>query len=139
MPVQSKTARYATTEKLVSCLTSADNAFNTDTTLGYIGATQAVQAKQASNPDLTVWIQAVGAAKGRTSDNLGTKYPKISQQMWTAVQGALSGSKSPQAAMSAAQQRQPPPSRTGGPPAGTRVIEGTHERHRTDGIDEVCA
>ena len=104
MPVQSKTARYATTEKLVSCLTSADNAYNTDTTLGYIGATQAVQAKQQSNPDLTVWIQAVGAAKGRTSDNLGTKYPKISQQMWTAVQAALSGSKSPQAAMSAAQQ-----------------------------------
>jgi multiple sugar transport system substrate-binding protein len=104
MPVQSKTARYATTEKLVSCLTSADNAYNTDTTLGYIGATKAIQAKQQSNPDLTVWIQAVGAAKGRTSDNLGVKYPKISQQMWTAVQAALSGSKSPQAAMSAAQQ-----------------------------------
>jgi multiple sugar transport system substrate-binding protein len=104
MPVQSKTARYTTTEKLVSCLTSADNAYNTDTTLGYIGATQAVQAKQQSNPDLTVWIQAVGAAKGRTSDNLGVKYPKISQQMWTAVQASLSGSKSPQAAMSAAQQ-----------------------------------
>ena len=103
IPVQSKTARYATSQKLVSCLTDADNAYNTDTTLGYIGSTAAVQQKQASNPDLTVWIKAVGAAKGRTSDNLGTKYPTISQQMWTAVQAALSGSKTPQAAMSAAQ------------------------------------
>ena len=103
VPVQSKTSRYTTTEKLVTCLTSADNAYNTDTTLGYIGATQAVQAKQASNPDLTVWIKAVAAAKGRTSDNLGTKYPKISQPMWTAVQAALSGSKTPQAALTTAQ------------------------------------
>jgi multiple sugar transport system substrate-binding protein len=103
IPVQSATARYAASQKLVNCLTSADNAFNTDTTLSYVGSTSAVQAKQASNPDLTVWITAVGAAKGRTSDNLGTKYPKISQQMWTAVQGALSGSKAPQAAMNSAQ------------------------------------
>jgi multiple sugar transport system substrate-binding protein len=103
IPVQSTTARYATSQKLVSCLTNADNAFDTDTTLGYVGSTSAVQAKQASNPDLTVWITAVGAAKGRTSDDLGTKYPKISQQMWTAVQAALSGSKTPQAAMNGAQ------------------------------------
>ena len=39
----------------------------------------AVQAKQvAANPELKVWVDAVKAAKGRTSDNLGTKYPKIS-------------------------------------------------------------
>ena len=45
----------------------------------------------------------MGAAKGRTSDNLGTNYPKISQQMWTAIQNALTGSKSASAAMAAAQ------------------------------------
>jgi multiple sugar transport system substrate-binding protein len=45
----------------------------------------------------------VQAAKGRTSDDLGTKYPKISQPMWTAFQAALSGSKSPQEALAAAQ------------------------------------
>ena len=32
-----------------------------------------------------------------------SKYPKISQQLWTAVQAALSGSKSPQAALTEAQ------------------------------------
>jgi multiple sugar transport system substrate-binding protein len=35
--------------------------------------------------------------------NLGTKYPKISQPLWTAFQAALSGSKSPQDALKAAQ------------------------------------
>ena len=40
-------------------------------------------------------MDAVKAAKGRTSDDLGTKYPKISEPLWTAVQAALSGSKSP--------------------------------------------
>jgi len=104
VPVQSKTARYATTQKLVTCLASTDNSLATDTTLSYIAPTAAVQAKQvAAQPELKVWVDAVKAAKGRTSDNLGTKYPKISQQMWTAVQAALSGSKSPQDALAAAQ------------------------------------
>ncbi len=103
VPVQGDTARYAVSEKLVSCLSSADNAYTTDTALSYIGATQAVQQKQSADSDLVPWVQAVQAAKGRTSDNLGTKYPKISQPMWTAVQAALSGSASPSGALSTAQ------------------------------------
>jgi multiple sugar transport system substrate-binding protein len=104
IPVQSDTARYATSQKLVTCLTSTDNSLTTTTTLSYIAPTEAVQAKQvAADPDLKVWVDAVKAAKGRTSDDLGTKYPKISEPMWGAVQAALSGSKSPQEAMTAAQ------------------------------------
>jgi multiple sugar transport system substrate-binding protein len=104
VPVQKDTARYTTSAKLLACLTSADNAFTTDTTLSYIAATKAVQTKQeATDKDLTVWVDAVGAAKGRTSDNLGTKYPKISEPLWTAFQAALSGSKTPQAALAEAQ------------------------------------
>ncbi|MER7283465.1 extracellular solute-binding protein [Dactylosporangium sp. NPDC000244] len=102
-PVQKDAARYTTTQKLIACLSSTENALTTDTTLSYIAATDAVQAKQvAANAELKVWVEAVKAAKGRTSDNLGTKYPKISQPMWTAVQAALSGSKSPADAMAAA-------------------------------------
>ncbi|WP_433073115.1 sugar ABC transporter substrate-binding protein [Dactylosporangium sp. CA-052675] len=102
-PVQKDAARYTTTQRLIACLSSTDNALTTDTTLSYIAATDAVQAKQvAGNAELKVWVEAVKAAKGRTSDNLGTKYPKISQPMWTAVQAALSGSKSPADAMAAA-------------------------------------
>ncbi|GAB7186550.1 maltose-binding periplasmic protein MalE [Kitasatospora sp. Ki12] len=104
VPVQKKTARYSVSDKLVSCLTSADNSYATDATLSYIAPTPTVQDKQAAaDPDLKAWVDAVKAAKGRTSDDLGTKYPKISEQLWTSVQAALTGSKSPQAALSAAQ------------------------------------
>ncbi|WP_305787122.1 sugar ABC transporter substrate-binding protein [Symbioplanes lichenis] len=103
-PVQDDTGRYAVTQKIIACLTSTDNALTTDTTLSYIAATKAVQEKQvAQNPELKVWVEAVGAAKGRTSDNLGTKYPKISQPLWTAFQAALSGSSTPQQALATAQ------------------------------------
>jgi multiple sugar transport system substrate-binding protein len=104
VPTQKDTGRYATDQKIVSCLTSPDNIYTTDGTLSYVAPSAAVQQKQAAaDPALKVWVDAVHAAKGRTSDNLGTKYPKISEQMWTAVQAALSGSKSPAAALQAAQ------------------------------------
>jgi multiple sugar transport system substrate-binding protein len=104
VPIQKDSARYATTQKLVTCLASTDNSLATVTALNYIAPTEAVQAKQvAANPELKVWVDAVKVAKGRTGDNLGTKYPKISQQLWTAVQAALSGSKTPQAACADAQ------------------------------------
>jgi multiple sugar transport system substrate-binding protein len=104
VPVQPQADRYATSVKLVACLTSTENSYTTDTTLSYVAPTAAVQDKQvAANPELKVWVSAVQAAKGRTSDNLGTKYPKISQPMWTAMQTAMSGSKTPQEALAAAQ------------------------------------
>ncbi|MER7899489.1 extracellular solute-binding protein [Streptomyces sp. NPDC096046] len=104
LPVQGDTGRYATSQKLVSCLTSSENLLATDTTLSYVAPTGEVQDKQAAaNPALKPWIDAVKAAKGRTSDDLGTKYPKISEQLWKAVQSALSGSTSPEDALSAAQ------------------------------------
>jgi len=104
IPVQDDTARYTTSAKLVACLTGSDNLLATDTTLSYVAPTDAVQQKQvAADPELKVWVDAVKAAKGRTGDNLGTRYPKISEPMWGAVQAALSGSKSPSAAMTAAQ------------------------------------
>ncbi|MFE9552402.1 extracellular solute-binding protein [Streptomyces sp. NPDC006692] len=104
IPVQKDTGRYATSQKLATCLTSTDNLYNTDTTLSYVAPDGEVQAKQVvANVELKPWVDAVKAAKGRTSDDLGTKYPKISEQMWKAVQSALSGSKSPKDALSAAQ------------------------------------
>ncbi|WP_046726833.1 sugar ABC transporter substrate-binding protein [Streptomyces humi] len=104
VPVQKDTGRYATAQKLVTCLTSTANLYDTDTTLSYVAPTSEVQDKQvAANAELKPWVDAVKAAKGRTSDDLGTKYPKISEQMWKAIQSALSGSKSPKDALSAAQ------------------------------------
>jgi multiple sugar transport system substrate-binding protein len=104
IPEQKDTGRYATSQKLVTCLTSTANLYDTDNTLSYVAPTAEVQDKQvAANAELKPWVDAVKAAKGRTSDDLGTKYPKISEQMWKAVQSALSGSKSPKDALSAGQ------------------------------------
>nr|WP_203731070.1 extracellular solute-binding protein [Streptomyces sp. SID12501] len=104
IPVQGDTGRYATSQKLVSCLTNSQNLLDTDTTLSYVAPTTEVQDKQvAANPKLKPWVDAVKAAKGRTSDDLGTKYPKISEQLWKAVQSALSGSASPKDALDSAQ------------------------------------
>ena len=103
-PVQKDTSMDAASTKVITCLTAPTNALTTDTTLSYISALPEVQTKQvAANPELAPWVEAVKTAKGRTSDNLGTKYPKISEPMWGAVQAALSGSKSPADAMKAAQ------------------------------------
>ncbi|MGW6908975.1 sugar ABC transporter substrate-binding protein [Streptomyces sp. NPDC054940] len=104
VPVQGDTGRYTTAQKLVACLTSTENLYATDTTLSYVAPTTEVQDKQvASDAELKPWVDAVGAAKGRTSDDLGTQYPKISEQMWKAVQTALSGAKSPKDALTSAQ------------------------------------
>ncbi|MFJ7048693.1 extracellular solute-binding protein [Streptomyces sp. NPDC101112] len=104
LPVQSDTGRYATSQKLATCLTSTQNLFDTDTTLSYVAPTADVQDKQiAANPQLEPWVHAVRAAKGRTSDDLGTHYPKISEQLWKAVQSALSGAGSPKDALAKAQ------------------------------------
>ncbi|QIY93491.1 extracellular solute-binding protein [Streptomyces sp. S1D4-11] len=104
VPVQQDTARYDISKKIVSCLTSSESLLASDTALTYVAPTAAVQAQQVkANPKLKAWVEAVAAARGRTSGGLGTKYPTISQPMWTAVQAALSGGKSPEAALDAAQ------------------------------------
>ncbi|NRG42238.1 extracellular solute-binding protein [Rathayibacter sp. VKM Ac-2804] len=104
LPVQKDEARYETSTAIAECLTSTDNLVTTDDTLSYIAPTAAAQEAQvAGNADLEPWVEAVQAAKGRTSDDLGTKYPKISEQLWSAVQTALSGSQSPADALKAAQ------------------------------------
>jgi multiple sugar transport system substrate-binding protein len=106
VPVNSDKAKEATAAKVVSCLAGQDHALVTDTALAYVSAIESIQQQQVSaDPDLTNWVAAVHAAKGRTSDNLGTKYPKISEAMWGAVQAALSGSKSVQSALSDAQSK----------------------------------
>ncbi|WP_432181585.1 sugar ABC transporter substrate-binding protein [Streptomyces sp. NBC_00063] len=105
VPVQKDSGRYATSKKIVDCLTDSKNLLATDTTLSYVASTTAVQEQQAKqDPALKPWVSAVRAAKGRTSDGLGTKYPVISEQLWTAVQAALSGAQSPGDALAAAQK-----------------------------------
>jgi multiple sugar transport system substrate-binding protein len=104
IPVQKDTSTYATSAKIVQCLSATNNIVTTDNTLNYVAPTQAGQQAQVSSDSaLQSWVTAVGVAKARTGDNLGTKYPLISQQLWTAVQKAESGAATPAAALAAAQ------------------------------------
>ncbi len=101
IPVQKDTARYATSAKIVKCLSEGDTGA---TALGYVAPTQAgADAQLAADPTLEFWIGAVGDAKPRTADNLGISYGVISEQLYTAVQAALSGSASPADALATAQ------------------------------------
>ncbi|MEO8263186.1 MAG: extracellular solute-binding protein [Pseudolysinimonas sp.] len=101
IPVQKDTARYATSAKIVECL--ADGSAGA-TALGYIAPTQdGVDAQLADDSTLEFWAGAVADAKPRTADNLGTDYPIISEQLYTAVQNALSGAASPADALKDAQ------------------------------------
>ncbi|MEU4744504.1 extracellular solute-binding protein [Actinosynnema sp. NPDC023658] len=104
VPAQREPDSEKTAAKIANCLVGSDNLLATDTALTYVSAVSSVQQRQvAAQPDLQVWVDAVQAAKGRTGDGLGTKYPRISQPLWTAVQAVLTGSKSSQDALAAAQ------------------------------------
>jgi len=103
IPLQKDTSRYATSAKIVECLTAGDAGA---TALGYVaptadGAAAQVTANAAGANQF--WVDAVGNAKPRTADNLGIKYPIISEQLYTAIQLALSGGASPADALAAAQ------------------------------------
>ncbi|HVU69426.1 MAG TPA: ABC transporter substrate-binding protein [Ktedonobacteraceae bacterium] len=75
-----------------------------DTVQGYMPPLKAVsQQVLQSNPDLQVFTDELNTARARTAV-VGAKYPSISQAIWTAEQAALSGSQTPQAALTQAQQ-----------------------------------
>jgi len=101
IPVQKDTPRYETSAKIVECLSSGDTGA---TALGYVAPTaDGQEAQLAADPSLEFWIDAVGDAKPRTADNLGISYGVISEQLYTAVQNALSGAASPADALAEAQ------------------------------------
>ncbi|MDX8032704.1 extracellular solute-binding protein [Lentzea sp. BCCO 10_0856] len=104
VPVQDDKGAETKAGQIVTCLTSPDRVLATDTALTYVSAVHSVQQQQVTAlPELKVWVDAVQNAKGRTGDNLGTRYPRISQPLWGAVQAALTGAKTPEAALKDAQ------------------------------------
>ncbi|WP_454856439.1 sugar ABC transporter substrate-binding protein [Promicromonospora soli] len=104
-PVQEDTERYEVTRQIVECMTTPEGFVETANTFAYyVPPTADGQAALLEeNPDLEPWVEAVRNAKGRTSDDLGTDYPVISEALWTAVQNALSGAATPQEALESAQ------------------------------------
>lgn len=104
LPIQLDTSRYETSSKLVRCLTEADNSLVSNEALQYVAPSTEAQEKQiAANPEFEVWVDTINAGKMRTGDGLGTKFPIIDQQLWTALQNSLSGSMTPTDALKNAQ------------------------------------
>ncbi|MDY7099806.1 MAG: extracellular solute-binding protein [Actinomycetota bacterium] len=104
-PVQDDDGRYEVTTQIIECMTSTDGMVETAETFAYYipPTTDGQEALLEANGELEPWVEAVRSAKGRTSDNLGTDYPVISEQLWTAVQNGLSGATAPAEALSQAQ------------------------------------
>ena len=105
VPVNTDADRQATSAKLVACITEPENALEWAKGLSYVLPTddpEIVAKEIEQTPNLEAFIDAVGAAQGRTAE-LGTEYPRVSEQLWTAMQAAVSGSKTPEQAAADAQ------------------------------------
>ena len=104
-PVQDDEDRYQVTSQIVECMTTPEGMTETATTFAYYipPTAEGQEALLADHPELDTWVEAVQSAKGRTSDDLGTDYPLISEALWTAVQNATSGAMSVEEALAQAQ------------------------------------
>lgn len=90
--------------KFLSWLEQPKQLLDYDQTQGYLPPLPSVaQTLLQNNTELTVFTNELNTARARTAV-VGTKYPSISQAIWTAEQAAFSGSLSPQAALTQAQQ-----------------------------------
>lgn len=105
IPVSGNSAAVQATADLVKWLEQPAQLVEFDEGFGYIPALKsAAQTVLQSSPDLSVFASEFDTARARTAQ-LGAKYPKVSQVIWTAMQSALSGSQTPQAALTQAQQQ----------------------------------
>ena len=100
----STSAREAKAVAVVKCLLSRDMSAKWSKEVGYIPSDEtAAEQLAAGNPQLAAFVEEVATAKARTAE-LGTAYPKVSQALVEAIQAALAGNTSPQAALSQAQR-----------------------------------
>lgn len=105
VPASKDTAVVQATIDLLKWLESPVQLVKLDETFGYIPALKApAQTVVQSNPELTVFAGELDTAQARTA-TLGEKYPKVSAALRTAIQAAISGTLSPQAALTQAQQQ----------------------------------
>nr|HET6901949.1 extracellular solute-binding protein [Ktedonobacteraceae bacterium] len=105
IPVSKDAAVVKATWDLVNWLEQPTQLLYFDQNFGYIPAIKSTaQQLLQTRPDLKVFADEFNTARARTAQ-LGAKYPQVSEAIWTAEQAALSGSMTPQAALTQAQQR----------------------------------
>jgi multiple sugar transport system substrate-binding protein len=108
IPVNSDAAASAAAGQVVNCLLSDKEMAAWATLQAYIPSRQSVAAQAVTaDPNMKAFVDAAAAELSRTGPpaNLGPNYSKVSQPLWTAIQAALSGAKSPQDALTGAQQQ----------------------------------
>src|SRR6185437_12524002 len=92
IPLSSNTAATQATWDLVNWLEQPTQLLTLDKGFGYIPAIKSTaQQLLQTETNLQVFANEFDTAKARTVQ-LGAKYPKVSQAIWTAEQAALSGS-----------------------------------------------
>ena len=90
--------------KVLSCVLSENTMMQWDAAHAYIPTRQSTAQKFAQKyPALQSFVTEVQTARSRTAQ-LGTAYPKVSTALATALQAALTGQQSPQAALGQAQK-----------------------------------
>jgi multiple sugar transport system substrate-binding protein len=90
--------------KVLSCVLTEKNMLDWDAGHDYVPARQATAATFAqTHPEMRPFVTEVQTARSRTAD-LGTRYPKVSTALATALQSALTGQQSASAALSQAQR-----------------------------------
>jgi multiple sugar transport system substrate-binding protein len=107
IPNSGDAARMQAAGKVVNCLLSDKQMLRWATLQAFIPARQSVAAQAvANNPNMKSFVDAAAAELSRTGPpaNLGPNYSKVSQPLWIAIQAALTGAKSPQDALTQAQQ-----------------------------------
>lgn len=105
IPANSDKAVVQATWDLVNWLEQPTQLSQLDKGFGYIPAIKTTaQDLLKTETNLQVFADELNTARARTAV-LGEKYPKVSQIIWTAEQEALTGSKTPQDALTQAQQQ----------------------------------
>jgi multiple sugar transport system substrate-binding protein len=108
IPVSGDEARMQAAGEVVNCLLSDESMVTWGNLNAYIPSRQAVAEQVAEdNPMMRSFVDAAAAERARTGPpaNLGPNYSKVSQPLWNAIQAALTGAKTPEQALTDAQEQ----------------------------------
>ena len=98
-------AREAAAAKVLACMNGPANQLAYAKANGYIPSLEsAAQQIAAQSPQLAPFVTEVGTALSRTAE-VGTAYPKIQTAIETAMAAAITGEKTPHAALTQAQSQ----------------------------------
>jgi len=108
IPSSSNQANMKAAGQMVNCLMSDKSMLAWAQQNAYIPARMALADQVAKDrPAMKPFVDAAAAERSRPGPpaNLGPNYSKVSQPLWNAIQAALTGAKTPQQALTDAQQQ----------------------------------